>query len=93
MPGRGVNLLRLWSPNGHPRPPHRPHRSQPLHFRSRRRVRGGGTLDGAEVSELLIYIRERDVGAYTEQGWICTRLSHHHGGRKNGKNFMAVIWL
>ena len=38
----------------------------------------------------IIYIRERDVVAYTEQGWACWRLTAHHGARKNGRNFICV---
>jgi len=39
----------------------------------------------------LIYIRECDVAAYTEQGWRCVRLLAHHGARRNGRNFLAVM--
>lgn len=39
---------------------------------------------------ILVYVRERDVAAYTEQGWSCWRLTAHHGARKGGYNFICV---
>jgi len=40
---------------------------------------------------ILIYIRDIDVAAYHTQGWVCTRLAGHHGARRNGRNFLAVM--
>lgn len=42
---------------------------------------------------MILYIRERDVAAYIDQGWECIRLLGHHGARKNGRNFMAIYGL
>jgi hypothetical protein len=38
----------------------------------------------------IIYARESDVAAYHAQGWICWRLTAHHGARRNGFNFICV---
>lgn len=40
---------------------------------------------------LVMYVREDDVDAYTAQGWVCHRLTGHHGWRKNGRNFICVL--
>jgi len=40
---------------------------------------------------ILVYIMERDVAAYTEQGWRFVRFTSHHGARRNGRNFLAVM--
>ena len=39
----------------------------------------------------LLYIRDIDVAAYHQQGWICTRLPGHHGARRGGKNYLAAL--
>jgi len=39
----------------------------------------------------IIYVRERDVAAYTAQGWVCWRLTGHHGARQNGYNFICTL--
>ena len=40
---------------------------------------------------LLVYIRARDVDAYTAQGWLCWRLTGHHGARDTScRTFLAV---
>jgi len=40
---------------------------------------------------IIIYIRESQVAAYTEQGWVCRRMTAHHGARRNGYNFICVM--
>ena len=47
------------------------------------------------MTEVVIYITEADVEAYTQQGWQCWRLLGHHGARTRRHyarmcNFMAV---
>ena len=39
----------------------------------------------------IIYIAEKDVAAYHAQGWQCWRLTAHHGARRMGRNFIAVM--
>lgn len=39
----------------------------------------------------LIYIHARDVADYTAQGWVCWRLSRHHGARQGGRTFICVM--
>ena len=40
---------------------------------------------------ILIYIRESDVAAYHQQGWLCWRLLGHHGARNVAcRTFIAV---
>lgn len=43
------------------------------------------------MTGLVIYIREGDVAAYHAQGWLCTRLLGHHGGRPGGYSFICVL--
>jgi hypothetical protein len=38
----------------------------------------------------ILYIRESQVAEYHAQGWICYRLSAHHGARRGGHNFICV---
>lgn len=47
------------------------------------------------MSEIVVYIRERDVDAYIAQGWRAWRMTHHHGARYGVqmKTFMAVIQI
>ena len=47
------------------------------------------------MTEVLIYVRESDVDAYTAQGWQCWRLSGLHGARRGTqmRTFLAVIQL
>lgn len=40
---------------------------------------------------IIQWIYAADVAEYVAQGWQCTRLLAHHGARKGGRNFMAVI--
>ncbi len=40
---------------------------------------------------MIIYIYERDVAAYTAQGWVCWRLTGHHGARRGGKCFICEM--
>lgn len=40
---------------------------------------------------IIIYITEADVAAYHAQGWHCWRLTAHHGARRGGKTFIAVL--
>ena len=43
------------------------------------------------MNTVIMFIYEADVAAYHQQGWICSRLRAHHGARRLGKNFMAVM--
>lgn len=44
---------------------------------------------------ILCYIRESDVAAYYEQGWVVTRMLGLHGARRGPlmRTFMASITL
>jgi hypothetical protein len=49
-------------------------------------------VDGQAMT-VIQWIYEDQVDAYLSQGWIVTKMMAHHGARKSGRNFMAVMEL
>jgi len=49
-------------------------------------------VDGQTMT-IIQWIYVDQVDAYLSQGWIVTKMIGHHGARKAGRNFMAVIEL
>ncbi len=54
--------------------------------------RGSNHVDGQTMT-VIQWIYADQVDAYLSQGWIVTKMMAHHGARKAGRNFMAVIEL
>lgn len=42
---------------------------------------------------IIQWIYADQIEAYLSQGWSVSKLLAHHGARKSGRNFMAVMEL
>jgi len=54
--------------------------------------RGPNHVDGQTMT-IIQWIYEDQIEAYLSQGWSVSKLLAHHGNRKQGRNYMAVMEL